>query len=227
MRWYATVVFSVVVVVCVLLPQQGFAYTPESIGRAIVALIPEAPVMVGIARCESGLRQFDEHGAVLRGGLGGTMVGVFQLHEKYHRSAARARGHNIDTLLGNIGYARELYRSEGSTPWLSSEDCWNIAHTLSQISQSASGDTGTTSHAVLTKTLRYGATDREVALLQRFLNRAGHKVVQEGKETVYFGIATMRALTAFQCAQGIGCVFAPRSEYGHVGPRTRAALSAT
>lgn len=80
--------------------------------------------MVAVARCESDLRQWAPGGAVLRGGLGGQMIGLFQLHERYHRDAAYALGLDIDTLLGNVLYARHLYSSEGLTPWRSSQHCW-------------------------------------------------------------------------------------------------------
>ncbi len=188
-------------------PVSAAPLSPEQIARVVEKLIPNSP-MVAIARCESGLRQFDDSGSVLRGGLGKAMIGVFQLNERYHREPARSLGYNINSVLGNIAYARELYRTEGVSPWASSEHCWSKVQ----------------SPATLTKTLRYGMTDDEVALLQTLLNKAGYRAVAEGGETTYFGTATFRALTRFQCAHDIGCAFAKGNEYGRVGPRTRAAL---
>jgi hypothetical protein len=81
----------------------------------------DVPAMIQIARCESNFRQFADSGMVFRGGLGGGMIGVFQLYETVHATAARALGFNLATLEGNIGYARHLYTESGTTPWASCE----------------------------------------------------------------------------------------------------------
>lgn len=99
-------------------------YSPETIERVVRVFFPESPVMIDIARCESGLRQYSAPGMTLRGGWQGKMIGLFQLHETYHRSVALSKGYNIDTLLGNVLYARELHRAEGTVPWRSSQHCW-------------------------------------------------------------------------------------------------------
>lgn len=77
----------------------------------------DVPAMKYIAECESGTRQFTDAGTALRGGAGGEMIGMFQLHETYHRAPALALGFDIDTLDGNVAYARHLYDKEGLTPW--------------------------------------------------------------------------------------------------------------
>jgi len=77
----------------------------------------DIPVMIEIARCESNFRQFTDSGNVLKTNAG--MVGVFQLYEEVHETAAAALGFDIDTLEGNIGYAEHLYQSSGTTPWKS------------------------------------------------------------------------------------------------------------
>lgn len=77
----------------------------------------DVPAMKYIAECESGTRQFTDAGTVLRGGAGGKMIGMFQLHETYHRVPALKLGFDIDTLDGNVAYARHLYDKEGLTPW--------------------------------------------------------------------------------------------------------------
>lgn len=79
----------------------------------------DVPVMIEIARCESNFRQFTDGGSVLGGGSGGGMVGVFQLYGDVHDNAATNLGFDINTLEGNIGYARHLYESSGTDPWLS------------------------------------------------------------------------------------------------------------
>ncbi len=79
----------------------------------------DIPVMIEIARCESKFRQFTDSGSVLRGGGGMGMVGIFQFYEAIHKKAARDLGFDIDTVEGNLGYARHLYTQSGSTPWIS------------------------------------------------------------------------------------------------------------
>jgi hypothetical protein len=77
----------------------------------------DTPVMIDIARCESNFRQFTDSGKPFRGGAGGEMLGVFQFYEKYHVAPAAALGFDLDTLEGNIGYAKRVYEGQGTTPW--------------------------------------------------------------------------------------------------------------
>ena len=104
----------------ILLPQLVFGN--EEIVNIYFA---DIPVMIEIAKCESGLRQFDWRGNALRGGMGSKMVGVFQIHADVHRETADLMGLDIDTLEGNIAYARRLYDKEGTGPWISSSSCWD------------------------------------------------------------------------------------------------------
>lgn len=85
------------------------------------------PVMIEIARCESKFSQFTATGSVLKGGWGNGMVGVFQIYESVHASAAQKLGFDITTLEGNLGYAKHLYTRSGTTPWNSSKTCWQHA----------------------------------------------------------------------------------------------------
>jgi hypothetical protein len=87
----------------------------------------DIPVMVEIARCESKFRQYADSGNVLRGGLGNAMLGVFQFNEPIHKSGASLLGFDIETLEGNLGYARHLYNVSGTNPWNSSFACWEVA----------------------------------------------------------------------------------------------------
>jgi hypothetical protein len=81
----------------------------------------DTPAMIQIARCESNFRQFTDSGMPFRGGAGGGMVGVFQFYEKLHTVGAKALGFDLATLEGNIGYAKHVYKTEGTTPWTSCE----------------------------------------------------------------------------------------------------------
>lgn len=87
----------------------------------------DIPVMIEIARCESKFRQYTDSGAVLRGGSGGGMVGVFQFFESIHSAAAKKLSLDLTTLEGNLAYARHLYATEGTIPWNSAKNCWQTA----------------------------------------------------------------------------------------------------
>lgn len=172
----------------------------------------DIPIMIEIARCESKFTQFSESGAVLHGGMGGKMVGVFQVYGDVHAPFAQSLGMNIETLEGNLAYAKYLYEREGTTPWLSSSACWNKTHNS------------------LSMNLPIGSVHPQVAMLQRLLNAHGFLVATEGdgspgKETQKFGSLTQEAVRKFQCAKGIACEGDESSTgYGFVGPRTRVAL---
>jgi hypothetical protein len=87
----------------------------------------QSPAMIEIARCESRFRQFGNNGNVLRGGISGGMVGVFQIYESIHRTQAQSLGFDIETLEGNMGYAQYLYDASGTSPWNSARSCWGHA----------------------------------------------------------------------------------------------------
>jgi len=87
----------------------------------------DIPVMIEVARCESKFRQFTDSGNVMRGGVGGQMVGVYQFFDQYHESPADELGFDIETVEGNLAYARHVYDLEGTDPWNSARDCWDIS----------------------------------------------------------------------------------------------------
>lgn len=187
----------------------------------------DIPIMIAIARCESDFMQYDLTGKVVAGGTKNGMVGVYQINGKIHRKAAKEMGFDIDTLDGNLAYARYLYEQNGTDPWLSSMPCWNDPTVIS----------ATTTRAfftppALSKNLRLGSKHPEVALLQQYLNRAGFIVASSGpgspnNETTTFGAMTRDAVRKFQCAQNIVCDGTEASTgYGYVGIRTRTLLLA-
>lgn len=196
-----------------LVPQISFAAPLE---HFVVLAFPNTPVMVEVARCESGLRHYVGDGTVLRGGLGGKMMGLFQLHETYHRAPARAMGLNIDTLAGNLLYAKHLYAQEGLMPWRSSAHCWD---TVTQEVVSQTEPTRT-----LSRTLRFGAKGGDVALLQGALVSAG-QLAAGTFSSATFDIPTLVALVRFQCAQGIGCLGDGTRGVGTTNAATREALA--
>lgn len=82
-------------------------------------------IMVRIAQCESGFRQFGPDGLPLKGEKVPGDTGVFQINKYYHLKEAQAAGMDINTLLGNIQFAHMLYESQGTTPWNPSRRCWS------------------------------------------------------------------------------------------------------
>lgn len=90
----------------------------------------DTPVMADVAFCESRFRQFDKNGQALRGVVNNLDVGVMQINEKYHAGTAIKLGINIYTLEGNMEYAKYLYETQGTRPWVHSSDCWNTVREI-------------------------------------------------------------------------------------------------
>ena len=93
----------------------------ESIVRAY---FEDIPVMAEIARCESTFRHELEDGSILQGRVDPADTGVMQINKRYHLSSANAMEIDIDTLQGNMAYARHLYETQGTQPWSASMPCW-------------------------------------------------------------------------------------------------------
>ncbi len=100
--------------------------TPVEVEAEVRSYFKDVPVMIEIARCESKFRQFTDAGNVLRGGDSGGMIGVFQFFESIHAPIAEKLGYDLETLDGNLAYARYLYESEGTTPWEPARSCWDV-----------------------------------------------------------------------------------------------------
>ena len=200
--------------------------TPIEIEQLVrTRFVTSAPAMVGIARCESMFRQYTDSGNVLRGGLGDTMIGVFQFNEGSHAERARALGYDIYTAEGNIGYAEYLYNALGTDPWISSFSCWGGGAQDPSVTISHDGDT-------LTDDLHFGQTSSQVRILQKLLNANGYAVAasgpgSKGNETTAFGALTRAAVRKFQCVKKIACAGDEYSTgYGLVNVKTRIALMA-
>lgn len=80
--------------------------------------------MIDVARCESGLKQFNDNGSVLADHVYGTHVGLFQIWNRYDADAKK-RGMDIYTAKGNIAYALYLYSKNGTRDWNESKTCWS------------------------------------------------------------------------------------------------------
>src|SRR3989344_1764246 len=224
-----------------LAPLLSFAQSNDDVEARVRAYFADVPVMANIAKCESEFRQFGASGA-LHGGMGGSMIGVFQIHEDVHADYAKERGMDIYSLDGNLAYAQHLYEKEGTTPWDSSASCWEgmaLASATPRIvtaNPNPLGDAPMIVNQIIppfTSNLSMGMENAEVQTLQRFLNGAGFTIIESGpgspgNETTRFGALTRAAVMKFQCAKGIVCDGDERSTgYGYFGARTRAALLAT
>lgn len=82
------------------------------------------PALIAIAKCESGNRQFDKDGNVIRGVLNPYDIGKFQINELYHGEKALSLGYDIFTEEGNTKMALWLYEHSGTSPWNWSKPCW-------------------------------------------------------------------------------------------------------
>lgn len=90
--------------------------------KKIPVVIPQ--ILLDIAYCESGNRQFYANGSLVIGRIDHDDRGRFQINRRYHGKAARAMGLDLDTDEGNTAYALALFKKEGTRPWLASKKCW-------------------------------------------------------------------------------------------------------
>lgn len=102
----------------VVLIEAKIDWTQERIIEEIETVFPDAPIMVEVARCESGLRPViegptDDHG-------------VFQIHMPSHGESVRALGLDVkNDPRDNIRFARMLYDRNGLRDWSASAHCWD------------------------------------------------------------------------------------------------------
>jgi hypothetical protein len=76
--------------------------------------------MVAVIGCESNFTHYRADGTVLRGRVTPADSGAAQINKTYHEEAAKALGYDVDTLWGNLAYARHLYDAQGESPWVCS-----------------------------------------------------------------------------------------------------------
>lgn len=98
--------------------------TVESYVRSYFA---KTPILAKVAYCESKFKQWNSDGSVHRGVLTPADVGVMQVNEYYHNDRAEKLGYDLETLDGNLGYAKYLYSRQGTAPWSASEKCWGAS----------------------------------------------------------------------------------------------------
>lgn len=104
-------------------PLQEVKTAPRSIEQVILDAFPLDPIMVAVARAESGMRQFDKNGNVIINKQSND-VGIFQINVHYHGETAKKLGMDIYTLEGNIAYAQYLLKTQGLNAWIHSYKNW-------------------------------------------------------------------------------------------------------
>lgn len=97
----------------------GTAHANEALVRSY---FQDTPVLIAIAKCESGYQQFKD-GRVNKNPHS-SAIGVMQIMSSLHDRVARRLGFDIHTTKGNLAYAKWLYRKHGTSPWNASRHCW-------------------------------------------------------------------------------------------------------
>lgn len=87
----------------------------------ILETFPEAPIMVQVAMCESGLNHRADR--LTNDGRTGIDVGLFQINQ-VHLATLNRLGLDRYDLEDNLTYARMLYDANGLRDWYMSEHCW-------------------------------------------------------------------------------------------------------
>lgn len=85
----------------------------------------DIPMLVKICNAESGGKQFNKNGDVLRGKVNPSDIGFCQINEYINNDEARRLGYDIYTEQGNKDYAIYLYLTRGTAPWNSSRAVWS------------------------------------------------------------------------------------------------------
>ncbi len=219
--------------------------TPAEIERLVTTTFINDPVMITVAKCESGFRQFTATGDVLR--ASGRYVGIFQIDEIIHVNKAKNLGFDIYTAQGNINYAEHLYKNEGSTPWRNCAKKYiPVATTLATTSETSMSAAVTAlgmgqCSESLTITQKMKVSDRDgrtstysnekvtqVALLQKHINRilAQRYNQAAGPEDGIFGTLTKQGVERLQTALNDTLdLEKPLVIDGIVGPFTRQAIN--
>ena len=84
----------------------------------ILKVFPDAPIMVEVARCESGLDPLADRGNL------NVDVGLFQINQ-VHLKRLASLGLDRRDIHDNLRYARMLYDESGLGPWYMSKHCWS------------------------------------------------------------------------------------------------------
>jgi len=90
----------------------------EHIAEEILEVFPEAPIMLAVAKCESGFKPLADRDNR------NVDVGLFQINQ-VHLDRLNELGLDRRDLQDNLTYARMLYDERGLGHWYMSEHCWS------------------------------------------------------------------------------------------------------
>lgn len=97
---------------------------PATLEQQVREYFSDSPILAEIAKCESTFRHYGSNGDVIKGKVNKSDVGVMQINKYYHLERAERLGYDLETVEGNMAYAKWLYEKEGTKPWNSSSKCW-------------------------------------------------------------------------------------------------------
>lgn len=103
----------------VAVPSRSYEITPQAQQIQVPAILRH------IANCESGNRQFESDGRVVRGNQNRHDIGRFQINELIWGGTASALGYDIYTDEGNTKMALWIFNQDGARPWFWSKACWS------------------------------------------------------------------------------------------------------
>ncbi len=117
----------------------GHVSQAVSLGKSLGENIA-VDVLKRIAKCESGGRQFDDKGRVVRGFVNPRDVGLFQINLDSWFEKSQELGYDLFTPEGNIKMALYLYSRNGTRDWNASRHCWDPEYSTRVKAKTANGD---------------------------------------------------------------------------------------
>lgn len=127
MKKKTCVAVKIATVLSLALTTATYANPNRGVEQQVRTYFKDAPVMVRIAKCESGFLHYDpKRPSRLRKNPDprSSASGVFQILLKTHGPDARKLGFDITTIKGQLGYAKHLYKQRGTRDWNESRACW-------------------------------------------------------------------------------------------------------
>lgn len=106
------------------IPVAEAAELPAVTQEVIPSKVP--PILEKVAFCESGGRQYDRQGRVIRGRVDKRDIGKWQINTYWNGAEAERLGYDVFTLDGNTKMALHLYNMYGLQPWKASKSCWSV-----------------------------------------------------------------------------------------------------
>ena len=94
-------------------------WTQERVTQLIHDYFPDAPIMVKVAKGESGLKQWHSDGRVVRGIVDNDDTGLMQINNRYWGAEAKRLGLDYEnSIIDNVRMARHIKDTQGITAWV-------------------------------------------------------------------------------------------------------------